>query len=231
MLKNLITKIRKASNKQIEAQLLALSATNTPSSQSAMSVELSDQLTYGSSVVGYTDLYSQEHLYRTILNVIPKQDSIIDFGCGRGDLYGHLRQEERNTKDYLGIDFNPVLSLVGKTKYPDINIKQQSWNTLEESDKRDWAVAISSFDVAYTAEQELDRYAYISSTIDTMLNFAKKGIVLSFLKHDDLVESNILTYDLNRILNSHIQANYLFIVDACTIPNTYKLFILKPYEY
>jgi len=231
MLKNLITKIRKATNKQIEAQLTDLSATNTPTSQSAMSTELSDQLSYGSKVVGYSENYLQDYYYNSVLNTIPKNDSILDFGCGRGDLYGYLHQHERNTKDYLGIDINPILTTVGKTKYPDINIKQQAWSLLETEDVRDWAVAISSFDVVYTPEQEVDHHAYLSSTIDTMLAYARKGIVLTFFKQNDLVENNILTYDIHRILNSNVISNYSFILDACTIPDTYKLIILKPYEY
>jgi len=222
MLKELISKIRKQQNAQlIEAQ--------TPLSQS-VSAEFSDQLTYGAQTVGFIDMYSQEYIYRNILSTVGKTDSIIDFGCGRGDLFNELLQSERDISNYLGIEISNVLYTVGKSKYPNINVLNADWFTLDSTIVRDWAIAVSSFDVIYSPTQAVNPYGYICDSIELMLQHARKGVIVTFLKQDLTLDSNILSYDFGIILN-RILKNHNFILDASSIPNTYKLIILKPYEY
>lgn len=224
MLKNFLTKFRKPKvTEKIETVQVATSQSVSP--------EFNDQLTYAPTTVGFIDTYSQEHTYTNVLKTITKTDSIIDFGCGRGDLYGELLRIEGNTDDYIGIEASNVLSEIGKSKYPNINIVNSDWFALDPTIIKDWAVAVSSFDVVYAPKQASDPYGYLCDTIDVMLNHAKKGVILTFLQEDyTLSSSNILSYDFGIILNRNVK-NYNFILDASSIPNTYKLIILKPYEY
>lgn len=222
MLKDLISKIRKQANVPlIEAQ--------TPTSQS-VSPEFTEHLTYGASTVGFIDTYSQEYTYQNVLSTVGKTDSVIDFGCGRGDLFGELVRSERDISNYLGIEISSVLYHVGKSKYPTINILNQDWFTLEPTIIRDWAISVSSFDVMYSPEQTIDPYSYLCNSIELMLRHSRKGVIVTFLRQDFTLDSNILSYDFGIVLN-RILKNHNFILDASSIPNTYKLIILKPYEY
>lgn len=219
MLKTLISKIRKQSNKEIVTQTLP----NEPK------VEYPEHLKYSSTVVGYTDAYSQDYTYINVLKTIPKNDSIIDFGCGRGDLYGHLLRDERNVVSYLGVESNNLLADIGQSQYPAMDIRRDNWFNLRFDDMRDWSVAIATFDVLYSAEQTVNPYEYLTRTIDSMLKQARKGVVLTFLKPDPTAADGILTYDFSIIYFAIRE--YDFILDASSIPGTYKLIILKPYEY
>ncbi len=71
------------------------------------------------SAVGWSDI-GQKLRYECILRLIPiNGKSILDFGCGKGDLYGFFK--ERNIEvDYTGIDINPELTKFASAKYPDV---------------------------------------------------------------------------------------------------------------
>jgi phospholipid N-methyltransferase len=187
----------------------------------------SEHLVHAPGTVGYVDIYAQEYIYNNILSNIPKDDSIIDFGAGRGDLYGALLRHERNTDSYIGIEFSTVLSDVGKSKYPNIDILVEDWFKLSSSITRDWAVAISSFDVMYHANQATNPYEYLCDSIEQMLIHANKGVIITFLRYDiDASKQNILTYNCS-IIHDRILMNKNFIIDATSIPDTIKLIVFK----
>lgn len=43
---------------------------------------------------------------------------VLDVGCGVGDLYGYLRDQEAGVASYLGIDINPRMASAARRKYP-----------------------------------------------------------------------------------------------------------------
>ena len=225
MLKNLLSKLRKKPKltpvvEPIDAVTVGV---NEPKP------EYPEYLKYETQVVGYVNGYVQDFMYGNVLKTIPKQDSIIDFGSGRGDLYGQLLKEERNVSDYLGVEYNNLLADIGKSKFPLMDVRRDSWFNLRFEDKRDWAIAIASFDVSYSDEQSANPYEYLTRTIDFMMQYANKGIVLTFLRPDTMAAEGILTYDFSIIYFAIRE--YDFILDASSMPGTYKLIILKPYEY
>ena len=84
-----------------------------------------DDISYlenSSEAVGYDNREIQWNVYRTVLQYIPEQVSILDFGCGRGDLYS-MHKSEYGEVDYAGVDFNEPLITAGKKIYPDISDK------------------------------------------------------------------------------------------------------------
>ena len=75
-----------------------------------------DDISYlenSSEAVGYDNREIQWNVYRTVLQYIPEQVSILDFGCGRGDLYS-MHKSEYGEVDYVGVDFNEPLITAGK---------------------------------------------------------------------------------------------------------------------
>jgi len=63
----------------------------------------------------------QARRYETLLQIAGdlRGKRVLDFGCGKGDLCGFLKEKSVNT-DYCGIDVNKNLIELAKGKYPDV---------------------------------------------------------------------------------------------------------------
>lgn len=137
-------------------------------------------LEYSAEAVGYDNREAQWNTYRTALAYIPDNSSILDFGCGRGDLYT-MHKSEYGELDYLGVDINEPLIQAGKKIYSDIsdNLILADWfNLPEDITPRDWCVSIGSNNLRYDADMTIDDFDYLCKTIDTMYNHANQGLVL-----------------------------------------------------
>ena len=77
-------------------------------------------LEYSAEAVGYDNREAQWNTYKTALAYIPENSSILDFGCGRGDLYT-MHKSEYGDLDYIGVDINEPLIKAGKKIYPEIS--------------------------------------------------------------------------------------------------------------
>ncbi len=62
-----------------------------------------------------------QHLrYECITGLLPLNGaSVLDLGCGKGDLYGYLINKGLRIR-YTGIDINPELIRLARSKYPDV---------------------------------------------------------------------------------------------------------------
>ena len=59
--------------------------------------------------------------YKLIAKNINSGDSILDFGCGLGDLIGYLTNNNINISNYTGVDINNNFIKLAKNKYPNYN--------------------------------------------------------------------------------------------------------------
>ncbi|MDA8084953.1 MAG: class I SAM-dependent methyltransferase [Nitrospiraceae bacterium] len=59
--------------------------------------------------------------YKCMLDIAPSIEgaTILDFGCGKGDFYGFLR-DNGITVSYTGFDINPELVALARQKYPEV---------------------------------------------------------------------------------------------------------------
>jgi SAM-dependent methyltransferase len=55
----------------------------------------------------WTSEQAQLRRFRVLCDVIAPTDSVVDVGCGLGDLLAYLRRERSFTGEYLGLDFVP----------------------------------------------------------------------------------------------------------------------------
>jgi SAM-dependent methyltransferase len=80
--------------------------------------------------------------------------SILDVGCGVGDLYGHLRDREIAC-DYLGVDLSSQMIARCREKYPDGKFEQA--NILEWADEPrfDYTIAVAIHNVRVDGGREL----------------------------------------------------------------------------
>jgi SAM-dependent methyltransferase len=68
--------------------------------------------------LGWTET-GQQLRYEYITGLLPLDNSsILDFGCGKGDLYSYLSSKGFRI-DYTGVDINPDLIRLAKKKFPE----------------------------------------------------------------------------------------------------------------
>lgn len=93
--------------------------------------------------------------YEAVLKLInPDGKSVLDFGCGKGDFYGFLK--EKGIKcGYTGIDINPNLIELAKKNYPETDFYVMD---IEEDGLEgvfDYTLAIGVFNLAVQDVKEL----------------------------------------------------------------------------
>ena len=77
-----------------------------------------DYMLYSPEVVGYNSTTEQQFIFQNlIIGLDPTTWSILDIGCGRGDLYGFLKElYPVHIFGYTVIDHNPVMCNLAREK-------------------------------------------------------------------------------------------------------------------
>ena len=161
-----------------------------------------EYLQYSAEAVGYGNREMQWDVYRSIANYIPEGDSVLDFGCARGDFKLFHADEYTFDLDYIGIDMNENLINAGKKVYEDrIDIRHHDWFTLPEDLKQDWSINIGSCNLRYDADIKTSDNDYLQNTIRTMLQYAKKGAVILLTSSITDIDDGLINHDPGVVLN------------------------------
>jgi cyclopropane fatty-acyl-phospholipid synthase-like methyltransferase len=104
-------------------------------------------------IVGWYNKKQQESRFENLLKIgFQNGDSIIDYGCGVGDLYGYMKNKYQNF-EYVGVDIVDKYINMAKNKFPDARFEIiDSINDIKM--KYDWIIASGVFTV-FTTTQEL----------------------------------------------------------------------------
>jgi len=138
-----------------------------------------DALLYATETVGYDNREQQWDIYRTVTNFIAPGDSILDFGCSRGDYKLFYSDEFNVNVTYIGIDMNRQLINAGLQVYENkVNLICTDWFTLDEKLKMDWSINIRSNNLRYDADIKTSDEDYLKNTIQAMYNHSNKGIII-----------------------------------------------------
>jgi len=148
-----------------------------------------DLKTHKSIVKHYTELYKkfgpspasvgwtkgrQDIRFNTITEIgIVKNSSILDVGCGFGDLSAFLKKRKLQVK-YTGIDINQKFVELAKKKYPKVVFETRDIENNPFKKKFDWVFAIGS-------TNQSGSYKYIERLLTEMFRCCKKGIAMDFL--------------------------------------------------
>ena len=173
---------------------------------------------YGISAQG-VHWNSQESQYKRfeILTQFIKEDIptslIIDVGCGMGEYYNYLMDNNLKPESYLGIDCEQQMIDIAQKRYPRTNFKLQNVLTdrLLSSDYYICSGALNILDVE-------DVYVFIKKCFEK----STKGFVFNFLKKEsytNITPKQIIT--LCEMLTSQIETkdNYL--------ENDFSIFLKK----
>lgn len=167
-----------------------------------MNVEVdAGYLQYSAEVVGYENRENQWNAYRTVMSYTDT-DSILDFGCGRGDLATFLQSEFPDAVyQYTGVDVNEHLINAGKEIYPEVNLIRSDWFDLDSNLKADWVVNIGSCNLRYDADVVNDDFEFTKKSLQCMYEHCDKGIVTMFTSKFAKVDDGLINHDPGDILN------------------------------
>ena len=103
--------------------------------------------------------------------------SILDVGCGFGDLYRFLGENGYRGR-YVGLDFVPELIETGRAAYPEADLRVGDIAEVAESERFDLVVASGIFNAKLRNE---DNWVHVASTLATMFRIADVAAAADFL--------------------------------------------------
>lgn len=116
--------------------------------------------------------------YKNLLEIgFKENDSILDVGCGFGDLHQYLSNSYKSFK-YKGIDINKNLINVAKNQNKNIDVQQIDILETKITDQYDWVVSSGIFNAKLKFESNID---YISKMLFEMTLIANKGVAVDFM--------------------------------------------------
>lgn len=103
--------------------------------------------------------------------------SLLDVGCGIGDLYGWLKQENIATR-YCGIDITPEMTTIAKKRFPDVDFSVGNMLDGEQlpNQKYDFVIASGIFYLRQNAPLE-----YLQTVVTAMFKAARIAVAFNSL--------------------------------------------------
>lgn len=178
---------------------------------------------YGTCVksLGWGSKYSQEIRFKAMTEIgFKSKDTVLDVGCGFGDLVNYLEKKNIKLQEYTGIDLDEYFIRQAKEYYEKNNTNFYNCSLFEFQNnnckKYDWVVAsgIFSFDCKNWDKNVL-------STMTTMFSLARKGISVNFLSSsskkqkagfkyvnpDCMVKNNVIGLSKNYVIKKNYKVN------------------------
>lgn len=111
--------------------------------------------------------------FQTLLNFYSVQHSILDVGCGRGDLLNLLLKVNPNIV-YTGIDYNANLITLAKNKFTTGQFEVAEFpNVTFAPESFDWVFSSALFN---QKNDQIDQFTYAKDCIDAMFKLCRLGV-------------------------------------------------------
>lgn len=122
--------------------------------------------------------------------------SVLDVGCGTGDLAGYL--EKRHVKKYIGIDIFPMSVDLARMKYPGSEFLNEDFLTHDFKDKFTYVV----FSGALAAILHSDNYTMMEKFLKKMWALSLKGVACNFItrENDQEKDEELYLYDFDKVM-------------------------------
>ena len=178
-----------------EMQEMVLNREDTQEIQEAVQEIDNGYLLHSSEIVGYSNREHQWNTYRTAFAYMAEGDSVLDYGCGRGDFKAVYESEKGIELDYIGLELNQAMIDAAAELYPDYQIQKTDWFKIPSLLSADWCVNIHSLNLRYDADLTKNDTEYKLATIKHMYEHANKGVIVMLAsdivqKDDGLLATN-----------------------------------------
>jgi len=146
--------------------------------------------------------------------------SILDVGCGFGDLYGYLRYRRMKVR-YCGVDINTNLLKVGKKIYPGISLEYRDFEKKKFHKKFDWVLASGITSHGST-------YSHLSKIMKEMYRICKKGFAINFVSNNVEYKTKNLFYSSpEKIISITKLITNRFVLRHDYMPFEFTLYVYK----
>ena len=184
---------------------------------------------FGRSVksLGWGSTRSQEKRFKALAQAgIRNGDSILDVGCGFGDLYHYLKKNGCDT-EYTGLDSNQGFISINQSTHPNLDFR--CGDILSISDTYDWVVASGIF-----CFKSSEWFHDTLETVQSMLSKSVKGVAFNCL-FDEGIKRDSTNYQMHYLKRSDAGqlTGYLLHlskeikVNAGYLPNDISFFLYK----
>ncbi len=132
----------------------------------------------------------------TYTNKPLKGTTVLDVGCGTGDLFNYLIQ--RGIRDYLGIDIYQMSVEYAQMKYPDGKFITSDFLEFKTDEKFDYVFSSG----ALAAVLESNNYEMMAAFVKKMWDLATIGVAFNFLtrEYPRDKDNELFLYDLDEVL-------------------------------
>lgn len=139
-----------------------------------------DYMLHSPEVVGYNTTSEQQFLFQNlIMGLDPTSYSVLDIGCGRGDLYGFLTEIwSDQIFAYTGVDMNPNMCDLAREKYG-LDLINNSFENAKLTN-HDWVVA-GGFFTQRRCETEDNDLQKMFTDIDKMYELSNQVVSFNLL--------------------------------------------------
>jgi len=133
---------------------------------------------------------AQSERFNALLKIGDLQDkTILDVGCGYGDLYQFLLDKGIRVASYTGYDIVPEILEIAKQKHPEVVFKQIDITKDGVDEKFDYVFGSGIFAI------ESDNWtAYMLEMVEKMFDLCNNGVGVNYLSNKTALKSNELHY-------------------------------------
>jgi trans-aconitate methyltransferase len=148
--------------------------------------------------------------------------SILDVGCGFGDLYGYLLSTGWSGT-YTGIDIVQELITEGKQRFPDANLLMVDFDDYYQEKKVDYIIASGIFNFKLSCELNM---TYIQRTLKKMFDCAVLGVSVDFMTTWVDYQTHLAFHtNPSQIINIIRKITNQFVIRQDYMPYEYSLYL------
>jgi len=186
-----------------------------------------DYLKFSPEPLGYPDTMTQIDVYRMV-QTYTGYDSILDYGCGRGDFKMYILNDTGREIDYVGLEKSIPLYEAGKFIYQDnVDIRQLDWTQPHDVIK-DWCINVTGLNLRYDFDTKKSDIEFFEEAVDIMMQHCEKGVVLVLASDFYQFDPGIITYNPGDLMNQMRKKYGACIVDHAANEALFTLVIYKP---
>jgi len=163
---------------------------------------------YGVSAQGvhWNSKYTQYKRFEIITKMIKKQiksSSIVDVGCGFGEYYNYLLENDYIPESFIGVDCEQNMINISRKRFPDVDFFHQDI-LVDKLIPADYYTCSGALNILDKKQTEL--------FITKCFEHSNKGFIFNYLKNDtftDISQDFILEICKNLTQNMKLRENYL----------------------
>jgi len=162
--------------------------------------------------------------------------SLLDVGCGLGDLYGFFKADgllSRNKINYSGYDISPKLIEAARKRYTDAKFEVKDIIEERHVPKFDYIICSGVFNIRTT--DRLDHLNFVKEMMFRMYDLASFGVGINFLSEgglpaaraEDVESGRYFFFNPEEILNYSRFVATRYIIRHDYHPGDFTLYLLK----